>query len=239
MTDELTPTATDWAAMRFEERQDAVCEKWHGFQRRTLGDAWDIGRGLRTVKDLMQHGEWLPWLDSIGMARETARRFMVLAEELQITQLGEFASVDDALKALPPKRPKPEPTTVDVKPERAAPGPEPPTNAEEEAAVEEVAAEAEAERDPEAERDARDERLARRLEDAPGEAVDVLSDQLDRADVRHREDVDAVNEARKAASDYRRKCTDVCNALLAIPRKGDGQRQIDDVLAKFYGVARK
>ena len=66
-----------------------------------------MGCGLRSIKNEMPHGEWLPFLDDIGMKPDTARRFMRLAE-YQIAQLVLFGSVDAALKALLKKRPRPE-----------------------------------------------------------------------------------------------------------------------------------
>ena len=56
----------------------------------------------RPKEEEMQHGEWLSYLDEIDISRETARRFMRLADSYQIPQLGEFGSVDAALKSLPP-----------------------------------------------------------------------------------------------------------------------------------------
>ena len=242
---ELTTTATDWAAMRFDARKGAIGERWYSFQRRTLADAWDIGRGLRSVKDEMQHGEFRPYLAEIAMNRETARRFMALAETYEMTQLVSFASVDDALKALPPARPKEEP--------KAAPAPEPAEPADPpaeavtgdvidgvdpaaEAAMNEAAAEAEI--DPVQIREDRLERLAIRTDDIDGDVVEGWAHKQDAADVRHRDDVSAVNEARKTAASDRRELRDVRDALLVVPR-GDGDAGIDDVLAKFFGVARK
>ena len=248
--EQLTTTATDWAAMRFEDRLGAIGERWRGFQRRTLVDAWDIGRGLRAVKDEMQHGEWMPFLAENGIESRTAQRFMALGEGIQIRQLVAFASVDEALKSLPPKPPKEEPA---VEPKAEQPPVEPVTfdvmseaehdeaeltEEEAESAMEEAAAEHEEQRDHEAEREARDERLAHRLEAAPGEAVDALSGQLDKADARHRDDVHAVNEARRMAAASLRKCNDVRDALLAIPR-GKEAAGVDDVLMRFFLVQRK
>ena len=233
---ELTTTATDWAAMRFDARKGNLGDRWYSFQRRTLADAWDIGRGLRCIKDEMQHGEFRPFLADIAMNRETARRFMALAETYEMTQLVSFASVDDALKSLPPARPEPQ-AAPEPQPEPAAEQPPEPSEPEAEAAMNEAAAEAEA-ATAEADRDARDERLSVRLENADGEAVDALAGQLDRADARHRDDVSDVNEARKTAAAERRKNRDVCDALLAVPR-GKGDAGIDDVLMRFFLVQRK
>ena len=92
--------------------------------RRTVEAAWEAGQALRAVKEATPHGEWLPWLEAEQIARETARRFMRLAD-VQITQVGEFDSVDAALKALSPAPsepspipiPEPEPRLFDDKPD--------------------------------------------------------------------------------------------------------------------------
>ena len=52
----------------------------------------------------MQHGEFGPYLAEIGMEPRTAQRFMAIGDGIQIRQLVAFASVDEALKSLPPKR---------------------------------------------------------------------------------------------------------------------------------------
>ena len=236
---ELTTTATDWAAMRFDARKGNLGDRWYSFQRRTLADAWDIGRGLRCIKDEMQHGEFRPYLAEIGMNREAARRFMALAEAYEMTQLVSFASVDDAIKALPPARPEPQ-AAPEPQPEPAAEQPPEPSEPEAEAAMNVAAAEHEAET-AERDRDARDERLSVRLENADGEAVDALADQLDRADARHRDDVLSVNEARRMANAVMRTKIDIRDAWLAVPRDADAptlQAMVDDWLATFFNSAR-
>ena len=199
------------------------------------------------VKDEMQHGEWMPWIAEIGMGKDTARRFMWLAEGIEIAQLAQFESVDAALKALPPKRQKEDPAPETKATEPPAESADPPaeavtgdvlSDAEAEAAMNEAAAEHEEQRDPAAEREARDERLSVRLENSDGEAVEALAGQLDKADTRHHDDVGAVNDARKAAAVERRKNREICDALLAIPRGKEGNG-VDDVLMRFFLVQRK
>ena len=247
----MVPRDTDWAALSFADRKRAVAERWAAFQRGVRDEAWDIGRGLRAVKNEMQHGEWLPWIREIGMERTAGHRFMALADGYQTAEMLQSAtSVESALKALPPKRPKEEPAagscsgpsnerTKHELPTKPVTG-EVLTEAEGKAAMEDAAAEAEAET-AEAEREAREERLAHRLESAPGKAVDALSGQLDKADARHRDDVGAVKDARKAATTAWRKTRDVCDALLAAKpcECGSGAIHAADTLARFYGVARK
>ena len=87
----------------------AVATAWHSYRRRTVEDAWKLGVALRRVRQAAFHGEWLPWLASIDMSHDTAKRMMKLAKEYpQIVQIALFESVDSALKALPKPKPKPE-----------------------------------------------------------------------------------------------------------------------------------
>ena len=153
MTTALSPADADWAALSFDDRKGAFGEQWQSFARRTLTEAWHLGRRLRSLKDEMRHGEFGPYL-----------------------------------KALPPKRPAPEPKAAPA-PKDAPPDPDPApepvtgdvlSEPEAEAAMQEVATEAEADTAL-AERERREERLAIYLENADGEAVDVLADKLDKA----------------------------------------------------------
>ena len=58
-----------------------------------------MGRWLREAKALVQHGEWLPYLEARGIAARTAQRFMQLPERYpEIRQLGAFGSVREALE---------------------------------------------------------------------------------------------------------------------------------------------
>ena len=233
---EVTVTNTDWQAMPFNARKKEIGERWVGFQRRSLVEGHDIGRGLRAIRDEMQHGEWAPYLAEIGMERTMAHRLMTLADSYQMLQLATFGSVDDALKALAPKRPRDEPETRrDL--QRAADTEADMQEALHQAEMDEAAAEVQAET-ADADREAREERLAVRLADTDGDAVEVLAEKLDRADVRHGEDVGAVNDARDETALLRRKAQDICDALLAAT-PSTALDVIDEVLAKFFAVARK
>ena len=64
--------------------------------------SWHCGEALEAVKRSRRHGEWLPWLASVGIAERTAQRCMRLRRQFpQIRQLDGFAGVGAALKALP------------------------------------------------------------------------------------------------------------------------------------------
>ena len=63
----------------------------------------EIGKRLIAAKDKLPHGEWLPWLERVGMSKRLAQRFMQLAREWSnastLTHLGMSKAL--ALLALP------------------------------------------------------------------------------------------------------------------------------------------
>ena len=62
--------------------------------------AWHCGNALAQVKEIKAHGEFIPWLKNIGISNSRAHRYMRLASEYQIHQLGEFDTPHQALLAL-------------------------------------------------------------------------------------------------------------------------------------------
>ena len=95
-----------------EQRLSAGLKDFGDLARRTVQKAWEIGNDLREAKDLLNHGEWMPWLEARGIHDRTAQRFMELRHGYpQIRQIVGFESVHEALKALPKPEPKPLPVT--------------------------------------------------------------------------------------------------------------------------------
>ena len=73
---------------------------------RTLELAWQCGDLLCSAKDLLKHGEWLPWLETAGVPERTATRYMRVRSVCpQIGQLADFDSVAALLEA---RKPRPE-----------------------------------------------------------------------------------------------------------------------------------
>ena len=62
--------------------------------------AWHCGNALAQVKGSKKHGEFIPWLKNIGISNSRAHRYMRLASEYEIHQLGEFDTPHEALRAL-------------------------------------------------------------------------------------------------------------------------------------------
>ena len=77
------------------------------------------GTLLIEAKLWTEHGEWLPLLARVGIAARTAQRFMRLADKFKCAELGAFASVEAAERALlpapaPPAEYRPTGPEVDI-----------------------------------------------------------------------------------------------------------------------------
>ena len=73
--------------------------------RMTVELAWTAGRALTDIKSRLGHGSWMDFLEAEGISKGTSHRLMNLAR-LQIPQIGEFETIDSALKSLPKKAQK-------------------------------------------------------------------------------------------------------------------------------------
>ena len=82
------------------EEAKAVISEARGFARRSVIEAYYAGKILASAKAELKHGNFRQWLENNGINRETARRFMRLAD-LEMTQIVSFDTMDAALKFLP------------------------------------------------------------------------------------------------------------------------------------------
>ena len=62
---------------------------------------WELGDLLLEAKASLSHGEFLPWVEEIGLTRRTAQRCMQLRKRVEKRQLASFTSVNAALEAHP------------------------------------------------------------------------------------------------------------------------------------------
>ena len=94
-----------------EQRVKAQAKRFHTAYRRTIEEAWELGRELHEAKKQVRHGQWIPWVEErIGLTRRTVQRLMVLYETYpERRHVSLFPSVSQALRALP-LGPKSEPT---------------------------------------------------------------------------------------------------------------------------------
>ena len=70
--------------------------------KRTVEEVWHTGRWLNELKEHIPHGQFMHWLKHAGIAQTTANRYMRVAAEYKLCQVGELVSVDDAIKKLLP-----------------------------------------------------------------------------------------------------------------------------------------
>ena len=176
-----------------EERFRQYYAEVQSYGRRTVEAAWHAGRALVEVKASLPHGEWLPWLDRQGVSKGAADRFMKLAQELQIPQLGEFASITDAVESAQKAKKAREAAEAEAERERRK------TEAEE-AEAEAREARERAEHDRLIAKAAEEERLAK---EAEAERAGIEAREADEAEREQRER--AAREAAEAAQDAQRQ----------------------------------
>ena len=74
--------------------------------------AWRVGQFLIVKKGRLEHGRWLPWLESTGIPSSSAADYMRLARE--ISSAGNLkSSIRATLQALPSPKSKPAPAVVE------------------------------------------------------------------------------------------------------------------------------
>ena len=72
--------------------------------KRTVEEAWELGRALRQAKKQVRHGQWTPWIEEqIGLPVRTAQRLMELhRKNPEKRHVAHLPSVRAAMKALAP-----------------------------------------------------------------------------------------------------------------------------------------
>ena len=90
---------------RFTEQALELVQQVVRTYQQVCEQVWELGDLLLQAKASLPHGEFLPWVEDIGLARRTAQRCMQLRKRVhEKCQLAHFKSVDAALKALPAAR---------------------------------------------------------------------------------------------------------------------------------------
>lgn len=92
-----------------EQRVKEQAAKFETSYKRTVEEAWKLGRELREAKSQVRHGQWIPWIENrVGLTPRSAQRLMALHEAYpQMRHVSHLRSVSHALKVLP-SGPKPE-----------------------------------------------------------------------------------------------------------------------------------
>lgn len=181
-----------------------------------------IGGLLKKRRAVTEHGEWMPYLDEMGIGHETARRWMALADaDMQIPHVVEFGGIRSAFESL---KDKPEPDA----PEPIA------TREEMEEALDELEAENHELRQERAPTQA--DQLRSELDGAQLDLAEVSSerDELkERVRWLENEQSDAPHEREQVFNNYRAEI----NALRA--SRDDWIGKYNDLNRRYKGVVKK
>ncbi|MGO9885407.1 MAG: DUF3102 domain-containing protein [Solirubrobacteraceae bacterium] len=97
MTDSIEPRRLETLADEIRAEVDAAEAGWQS----AVGHAITAGEKLTEAKQLVKHGEWLPWLEAnFPLSERTARNYMRLAAKS--ATVADLPSVRDALAMLAP-----------------------------------------------------------------------------------------------------------------------------------------
>lgn len=99
-TDLVVGPGIDSAVEKRVKKHAAVFKTYY---RRTVEEAWELGRALREAKGQVRHGQWIPWLRvEIGLSPRTAQRLLALHERYpnKTRLVSYFDSVSQALRTL-------------------------------------------------------------------------------------------------------------------------------------------
>ena len=83
----------------WDEAQKRVSDA-SGLARRTMKAAWKAGRALQAVKDASPHGTFRKGLADRGITSSTDHRLRTLYKNYDMSQVGTFDSVSEALASL-------------------------------------------------------------------------------------------------------------------------------------------
>lgn len=75
-------------------------KEFHNLGRRLLTQAWSIGALLNERKSRTHHGDWLPYLERLGLPVRMAQRFMRIASQFTIEELGQHQTIESAERAI-------------------------------------------------------------------------------------------------------------------------------------------
>ena len=89
-----------------EARLARAIEAVRSHGRARVKAAWDAGRELLRAKEKLDHGEWLPWLEKMGVARRTASSYMRIAAEVELARLAHFETLTELRASLKPRKPR-------------------------------------------------------------------------------------------------------------------------------------
>ena len=103
-TENASRSDAESRAIKYWELHNKYGGLQSNYGRKSLEEGWKCGGALDEVQEELPHGDWGKWLKSNGISQSTADRLRRLSKSYDITQLGEFTSVDQALRAIPKRR---------------------------------------------------------------------------------------------------------------------------------------
>ena len=87
------------------KRVEVQAKTFKSAVRRTGEEAWELGDALRAAKEVIAHGHWEPWLQSMGLSPRLAQRCMALHRRFPDKRhMSLFRSINAAMRMLPPER---------------------------------------------------------------------------------------------------------------------------------------
>jgi hypothetical protein len=113
----LSPANVNWSRWidqpdieEIRQLHDDICRS----AQAALNKAVIAGGKLTTVRSRLKHGQWLPFCKHIGISDQTARNYMRLWEHRDQLKSKSVLNLTEAYAAaLPPKKTKPEPISLD------------------------------------------------------------------------------------------------------------------------------
>ena len=254
------------AGLPVNEVDTALGCVWQSYGRRTVVDAWHIGRALHRVRDNAPGRAFSPYCERIGMTRSWAYQLLKIGlQPLDVVSC--HRTVDGAVKALkaassdptptPAPTPAPEvdaasdPTPTPPPPEFDTAAPEPQNY---DAIMEEAAADSEpSEEERRDAREARIETFAMKTQDIEGDLVDGWMAKYEEQEARHQEENARHKEHDRITHQRHREDVQAINTGRRREQAKDRKDRdvcdalfdlppsvgVDGVLAQFWNKARK
>ncbi len=94
----------DYTSIDAEHRQFAeqAASDIRGLLRRSAADIWNIGKSLSEVKQMLEHGKFIGWIESeFDMSQTSAKRFMQVYRAFKTPNLGDMKPSAAYALALP------------------------------------------------------------------------------------------------------------------------------------------
>ena len=96
----LDPFASDVKISDISEELESLTASKDALEGKLVENYWLIGRALAAAKGKMAHGQWIPFLESHGINRRNASRYMRLYNEYQMGLRVPFETLKEAFLAL-------------------------------------------------------------------------------------------------------------------------------------------